>query len=294
MSIKKQDMPLWAADYLEKDLIAWPSPAKKEIVRRLICRSEEMRMIYDEIEEQLTLDEAPIKKIESDTLLYMIIRAAVYCNPEKITIIESESGGEVKRLSSAFSTGEIRQKLKDLEKLDRDIAKTSEKLISMLNARKEIRRTSTIDSKARLNFYDLIHEAGKKINGFNRHIFPKIKEAGFLNCNALQYPSLTQILEALVVEMGKKSELDKSGVNLETVLNSQKTSPMDYVCYLLEDIRLKKACGRLPRGFCLTNKALLTITRCVLDLADDSLSEDYITDARARLKKGQRISKKEI
>lgn len=272
MSMRSADIPEWVSDFFSgNNGKGLASSFDREIVTHLIERSEEMKTVWEEIERKVP----PHNTVGRGNILWTIIDAAVLWN---------ESAAR-----------EERKNPKRLKTLQDEIITTSEKLIELLNRFSDIKENGRATSNAYFNLLYLIERAtGETIQPSEVNLtdlttkeicyyLNKTRQSVFsANYDILEKADFQQLLTVLSDEMSANPPLPHS-VEDEVVLSFQKSSPMDFIRYLLTKLEsCKERCRSLPQDFALTNKAVITITECALNL-DRSLSEDYVTKAKKSL-----------
>jgi hypothetical protein len=253
----------WVDQFLDRVIF----PFQKEIADRLRekDRLDEMKTVYDEIEPQMR----PLPNIDrlhsADEILSAIIDgAACYSGKNDEGVVKAKAE---------------RQRMKDIEGLHAEIIEKTRKLIRSLESFNEMQVEGYSLSGAYIDVFHLVKKAGRGDSVFDEKIKPLLDAAAYQGFG--HNPSFRDILESLICEI-QDAEVYPITDEDAAALYSQKTE-LSFVRYFI--MRLHKARGiTIPENLSLTNKSIVAITRCALNLPDDALSESEISQAKSKIK----------
>lgn len=244
-----------------------------------------MKFVYAEIEKKMArMAPHVMKGMERFPHTLVGIWPYTHAHGMLLTIID---GAKYYNEKAARDVREERRMLNDLRK---GVIKSSEKIINLLSRIEQIREKGRMSPRAATDVFDLIERAGRENFLFNSHIAPIIAQTRGFDSDRY-YPDLKGVLGALIDEF-KESTPGPNNPWDAVVFTHQKTSPADFIRYLLDALReLRRISSKKERYvpnfekmFALSNKSVVVITQCALNLANNSLSEDYVTKVKQSLK----------
>ena len=276
-----KNLPRWVSEFFDR----LTSPKDKQIVKRILERNDEMKEVYAEIEKKMArLAPHVVDRMESFPRPLVGIWPYTHAHEMLSAII---AGAKFYNEKSARDTREQRRMLNDLRKA---VIKSTQKLIDLLTHVEQIQKKGRMSFAAATDVFDLIDRAGTGNLLYEGHIDPIISQTKRFDPYRY-YPDFKEVLRALIQEIEETTPGPFYSTDA-TVFTHQKTSPADFIRYFLEALNeLRRVSsnteGYLPnfnKMFILSNKSVVVITQCALDLANDSLSEDYVTKVKQSLK----------
>ena len=247
-------------------------PFEKEIVKQLIHYEGNMADVYEEIHDKLAKLPPP-PQIYPDkhawTVLYAIIDTFIFYNPR--------------------TARDTRERCQNLKEVDKDIIKTIEQLIELLDYRDKLNARGGVYSEAYTNIFHLIKKAGSSIRLpvekrylFEKYVLPMIQSTGRFD-SLRYYPTIKEFLEALIHEF-EWSEVLPASPEDYAVLSSQKASQMDCIRFLLTRLEACKGISLSPE-FDLSIESLKIIAECVTEVGLSEFAHTQISRIKNELKK---------
>ncbi|HCG7179534.1 TPA: hypothetical protein NJ332_004664 [Vibrio parahaemolyticus] len=229
-------------------------PRDVELIEHLLSRTEELRVFYKELLEQL--DERQVFFV-----LEAVIDVAVNWNPDEMK--------------------QARRDKKELETINEQIVSLAEQLATLLDKRYELKNSSdfTCDSVVRVT--DLIQLAANGNYLFSNYLKDDITLLGNQYEYNRYWPSISNIVRAIGDDA---SDLEVySGFKLtEVATESKRSSNRDFLRALfvaLEEDK-KDPVKRIPSSFRLTDVAMASIATCALYLDGGAVTEDNVKTMR--------------
>lgn len=276
-----KNLPRWVSEFFDR----LTSPKDKQIVKRILERNDEMKDVYAEINKKMArLAPHVVDRMESFPHSLVGVWPYTHAQGMLSAIID---GAKYYNEKAARDTREERRTLNDLRKA---VIKSTEKLIELLTRLEQIQERGRMSPRATTNVFDLIERAGRENLLFKSYIGPIIGQTRSFDPDKY-YPNFKELLLTLIEEF-KESTPGPNNLWDAAVFIHQKTSPADFIRYFLKALKelrriSSKKEGHLPnfdKMFDLSNKTVVVITQCALDLPNDSLSEDYVTKVKQSLK----------
>lgn len=238
----------------------WPS--ENAVADRLLARGLELKDAYGELHEKLN-PHPPALKVFLDLLLGV---AAVW-SPEEIA--------------------QSRLERKELDGVNRQIAKKAEELAQLLERRTELNNTSGFSCETHYHVCEVIEAASERNHRFNSWV----KE----HLNALRgqfdlkyWPSLAQFVRVLAAD-AESASMEPTDPLTAAATAATRSSRADFFKALFAAIEENGArnYGQLPRRFKLTDATLASLANCALDLGPDELVDaSYVKRLRQRERNG--------
>lgn len=277
----RKDLPSWVSEFFD----SLASSKDKQIVQRILERNDEMKEVYVEIGKKMVRF-APdvVDLMERSPHSTVGIWPYTHAHGMLMAIID---GAKFYNEKESRDTREERRALNDLRKA---VIKSAKKLIEQLTRLEQIQERGRMSHRATTNVFDLMERAGRENLQFKSYIAPIIDRTRRFDSDRY-YPDFKGVLGALIQEF-EESTPGPSYLLDAKVFTHQKTSPADFIRYFLEALNeLRRVSSKteeyIPnfnKMFTLSNKSMVVITQCALDLANDSLSEDYVTKVKQSLK----------
>jgi hypothetical protein len=253
----------WVQDFFDSDM----TTEQRKVADRLAGYvDDEMKLVYDEIEEKVDEVEYPQGRYQ---VLADLVNSAIMCEKEKLKreIIESKN----------VITGR--------GKLNNRISNTAKKLIHLLDKRENMMEDGHLTSKACTDPIDLIRIAGMCMTPVDRRVFFKRNIAPILGMdNPLlnsatvngDMPTLQEVLKVLNTEISTKP-IEGRNHTIDVLLSSRKAKQApDFERVFLYLLNVSVFVGYLPDDFSLTPETLATISRCSLGTGEYSVTDDAV------------------
>ncbi len=278
---QRKNLPLWVPEFFDR----LTSPKDKQIVKRILERNDEMKAVYAEIEKKIAgLAPHVAGIIERSSNSTVGVWPYTHAHGILMAIIDGA------RFYNEKATKGAREERRTLNDLRKAVIKSAKKLIEQLTRLEQIQERGRMSHQAATNVFDLMEKAGKENLLFKSYIAPIIDRTRGFDSNRY-YPDFKGLLGALIQEF-EESTPGPSNLWDAKVFTRQKTSPADFIRYFLEALNeLRRVSSRkeeyIPnfnKMFALSNKSVVVITQCALDLPNDNLSEDYITKVKQSLR----------
>lgn len=244
------------------------SSKERRIIARLQKYTEYCELpLYAEIEEQI--DEAEYPNGRAMVLRCMLNMALI-----------SENKNDMKNGKNG---------LKDLNADQKKIARTAEKLASLIDKRDRLLNPDHVTSKAIVKPIDLYVKAGidmcpaERRISFKRQTLLLLKEYLYEKHSGTAEPKLAEVFRTLSQQM-KENPVEPANPLIKKIHRYRKYTPVrDFVRAFSEALNVSSFYGDIPRNFHLTLHAFATTAGAALDIS--RVTED---DVRRALKSSRR------
>ncbi len=243
---------------IEHDML----PSENAVADRLLGHSLELKDAYGELYEKLN-PHPPALKVFLDLLLSV----SAFWNPEEIA--------------------QSRLERKELEGVNRQIAKTAEELAQLLERRTELNNTSGFSCGTHYHVCDVIEAASEHNHRFNSWVKERL-DALRGQFDLKYWPSLEQFVRVLAAD-AESAGMEPSDPLTAAATAATRPSRADFFKALFAAIEESSAStyGQLPEGFKLTDGTLASLANCALDLEPDELVDaTYVKRLRQRERNG--------
>lgn len=233
-------------------------PSENKVIDRLLCRSLDMKPVYEELVNKLSDRQFCI-------FINIILSSAAFWNPG--------------------ATRKYRKDKSDLLATNNLISQLASELAEALLIREDLNNSSGFSSNTYYHICDVINAASQD-NGHYFGCFSENIESLSCEYDLKYWPSLSNIVKAIAVD-AKESRLRATDPLTDAATSTERTSKADYLKAFLASIdeNTFHVGNGLPAGVKITDGSLSIIVNCALELAvDEIVDSSYVKGVRQRLR----------
>ncbi len=231
-------------------------PSENIVIDRLISSKQNMRFVYDELNESLN-------EQQIDVFLSLVLSCAAFCNPEKTVTYRAER--------------------KELFETNKAIAKIARDLSELLCKRDQLHNHSGFSSNTHYSIIDVIEKASSENYLFGSYIKEPLSHLRG-RFDPKYWPSIEDVISEVSVD-AENAETYATDSVTEASTISNRASKADFLRALFSAIKENRdrPYGLMPTEFDISDRSIAEIMNNALDLdLEELVDAAYIKRARQR------------